>query len=125
MQLDKKNKRKASELERRVKVTTCFIASSPRSITLAPGGLGGHFGPAHCHSQSCFWTPQQHGEWSRGLGGMESGEGGSPTFSTLLASKCFFVGFLCLKGCRGSGGWVAFFERTDVLSKDRKAEGCG
>ena len=37
---------------------------------------------------------------------MESGEGGSPKFSTLLASRCFFVGFLCLKGCRGiEDGW--------------------
>lgn len=54
---------------------------------------------------------------------MKSAEGGSPTFSTLLANGCFSVGLLRVKECRGSGGCVAFLERTDALSKDRKAEG--
>ena len=47
MQLDNKNEWKASDLERRVKVTSCFIASSPRSVTLVWGGSGGYVGPAH------------------------------------------------------------------------------
>lgn len=32
---------------------------------------------------------------------MKSEEGGSPTFSTLLANGCFFVGLLVLRGAGG------------------------
>lgn len=37
--------------------------------------------------------------------------------------RVFLCGAPRVKGCRGSGGCVAFLERTDALSKDGKAEG--
>lgn len=54
---------------------------------------------------------------------MKSEEGGSPTFSTLLANGCFFVGLLVLRGAGGVEDAWPSLERTDALSKDGKAEG--
>lgn len=109
MQLDKKNEGKGS---------------NSGSVAL-PSGSGGRFGPAPlCHSQNCL-DPSTAWGVVLGAGGHEERGGGFPTFSTVLANGCFFVGFLHVKGCRGSGGWVAFLERTGALSKHKKAEGCG
>lgn len=39
--------------------------------------------------------------------------------------RVFLCGGLAMLRGTGSGGWVAFLERTGALSKHKKAEGCG
>lgn len=116
MQLDKKNEGKRSNSGRRVRVASCFTASSPGSLAL-PGGSGGRCGPARSVTHRTAWTPQQHGEWSWGLGGMKSGEGGLPHSLLSWPTGVSLWGSYMLRGARGvEDGWPSLRGLAHCLS---------
>ena len=107
MQLDKENEGKGSD---------------SGSVAL-PSGSGGRFGPAPlCHSQNCL-DPQQHGEWSWGLGGMRSGEGGFPHSLLSWPTGVSLWGSCMLRGAGGvEDGWPSLRGLAHCLST-RKQRG--
>ena len=94
-------------MERRIKGTSCFIASSPRSITLAPGGLGGCFGPAHSVTHRAASGP--HSSMGSGPGGWGAWRAGKEALPNSLLSWPAGVslwGFCVLRGAGGvDDGW--------------------